>query len=147
MRHQKDVIKPASRPDVMVLSYEDTKDIHPYWYVRVVKIFHVIVHHLRSAPQGEHTIMEPQCMDVLWVRWFGLDTKARGRGSKKRLQGISFIPWDKPGPFGFLDLAQVIRGIHLIPNFTWGWTDSRLPPSNVCPADNPNKDWESFYVN
>jgi len=86
-------------------------------------------------------------MDVLWVRWFGLDADARGRWSKKGLQGVSFIPWDDPAPFGFLDPAQVIRGVHLIPNFPRGWTESRLPPSIVRLAGDDDKDWESFYVN
>jgi len=67
-------------------------------------------------------------MDVLWVCWFGLDVDTWGRWSKKLLHGISFIPWDEPGAFGFLDPAHVIRGVHLIPNFLWDWTESRLPP-------------------
>ena len=147
LRRQKDVIKPASCPDVMVLSCKDGEDVHPYWYARVVKIFHVMVRHLRSTPQAEHTPSEPQRVDVLWVHWFGLDTDARGGWSKKRLHGISFIPWDEPGAFGFLDPAQVIRGVHLIPNFIRGRTDSRLPPSLVRPVDDGDEDWEGFYVN
>ena len=131
----------------MVLSYEDGEDVHPFWYARVVKIFHVFVRHLESAPPAEHTPMEPQRMDVLWVRWFGLDTDAQGGWSKKCLHGISFIPWDEPRMFGFLDPAQVIWGVHLIPNFPQGRTDSRLPPSVVRTAEDGNEDWESFYVN
>ena len=131
----------------MVLSCEDGDDVHPYWYARVVKIFHVIVHDRRTVPQVEHTHTEPQRMDVLWVHWFGLDADARGGWSKKGLQGVSFIPWDDPAPFGFLDPAQVIRGVHLIPNFPWGRTESRLPPSIVRLAGDDDKDWESFYMN
>jgi hypothetical protein len=87
-------------------------------------------------------------MDVLWVRWFGLDADAPGGWSKKCLHGISFIPWDEPGAaFGFLDPAQVIRGVHLIPDFSWGRTNSRLPPSIVHPADDGDEDWEHFYIN
>ena len=131
----------------MVLSCEDGEDIHPFWYARVVKIFHLSVYHRGSASQTEDIPLEPQRMDVLWVRWFGLDADARGGWSKKRLHGISFIPWDEGGAFGFLDPAQVIRGVHLIPNFPRGRTDSRLPPSIACPADDSNEDWDSFYVN
>jgi hypothetical protein len=146
LRRQRDVINPTSRPDVMVLSCEDGEDVHPFWYARVVKIFHVFVYHLGS-PQVEHTPTEPQRMDVLWVCWFGLDADVRGRWSKKCLHGVSFIPWDEPGAFGFLDPAQVIRGVHLIPNFPQGQTDSRLPPSIVRPGKDHDEDWESFYVN
>jgi hypothetical protein len=49
--------------------------------------------------------------------------------------------------FGFLDPAQVIRGVHLIPNFPRGRTDSRLPPSIVRPVDDDHEDWDSFDMN
>ena len=143
-----DVINPASHLDIMVLSCKDGHDIHPFWYTCVVKIFHLIVcHRRRSAHKVEHTLTEPQCMDVLWVQWFGLDADASGGWAKKHLHGISFIPWDEPGAFGFLDPAQVIWGVHLIPNFPRGRTHSRLPPSIVCPEVDDNEDWEGFYVN
>lgn len=140
LRRQQDVINPASKPDIMVLSCEDGEDTHPFWYARVVKIFHVFVHHHGSAPKR---------MDVLWVRWFGLDADVPGGWSKKCLHGISFMPWDEPGPgpFGFLDPAQVIRGVHTIPNFPRGQTSSRLPPSIVRPAKDGDQDWDAFYVN
>jgi hypothetical protein len=147
LRRLQDVINPTSHPDIMVLSCEDGEDAHPFWYARVVKIFHLIVCHGGPAPQAERTPTEPQRMDILWVRWFGLDTDALGGWSKKGLHGISFIPWDEPGAFGFLDPAHVIRGVHLIPNFPRGRTDSRLPPSIVRPASDGDEDWESFYIN
>ena len=71
----------------------------------------------------------------------------QGRWLKKCLHGVSFIPLDEPGAFGFLDLAQVIRGVHLIPNFPQGQTGNRLPPSIVHSADDDNEDWDSYYVN
>jgi hypothetical protein len=139
LRRQKDVINPTSHPDIMVLSCEDGGSAHPFWYARVIKIIHLSVCHQGSAPQR---------MDVLWVRWFGLDADMRGGWSKKRLHGISFIPWDEPGAaFGFLDPAQVIRGVHLIPNFPRGRTGSRLPPSIVRPECDGDEDWDGYYVN
>jgi hypothetical protein len=149
LRRQKDVINPTSHPDVMVLSCEDGEGVHPFWYARVINIFHLFLYHRRSIPQTEHTPtgMEPQRMDVLRVRWFGLDADAQGGWSKKSLHGISFIPWDEPGAFGFLDPAQVIRGVHLIPNFPRGQTNSRLPRSIARPVGDDDEDWDSFYVN
>jgi hypothetical protein len=147
LRRQQDVINPSSHPDVMVLSREDGENVHPYWYARVIKICHLLVSQSSSDNQGERTRTEPQRVDVLWVRWFGLDTDARGGWSKKRLHGISFIPWDEPGAFGFLDPAQVIRGVHLIPNFPRGQTDARLPHSIARPAEDEHKDWDSYYIN
>jgi hypothetical protein len=149
LRRQQDVINPSSHPDIMVLSCEDGEEVHPFWYARVIKIFHLeVVCRRSSSSQGEHgTPTESRRMDVLWVRWFGLDTDARGGWTKKRLHGISFIPWDEPGAFGFLDPAQVVRGAHLIPNFPRGWSDSRLPPSIARLASDGDEDRDSFYVN
>ena len=50
LRRQQDIINPATRSDVMLLSCEDGEDVHPFWYACVVKIFHVFVRHLGSAP-------------------------------------------------------------------------------------------------
>jgi hypothetical protein len=147
LRRQMDVVNPTSHPNVMVLSCEDGEDAHSYWYVRVVKIFHILVFHCGSTPQTEYTPIEPQRMDVLWVRWFGLDTNARGGWSKKRLHGVSFILWDEPRAFGFLDPAQVVRGVHIIPNFPRGQMSSRLPPSIAHPAEDGDEDWDSLYMN
>jgi hypothetical protein len=147
LRRQKDVINPDSHPDIMVLSCEDGEGVHPFWYARVIKIFHLLVRHRRLGPPTEEASTEPQRMDVLWVRWFGIDADARGGWSKKRLHGVSFIPSDEPGAFGFLDPTQVIRGVHLIPNFPRGRTGTRLPPSIARSADDDDEDWDSFYVN
>ena len=93
-RRQYDVISPASHPDVMVLSCEDGEDAHPFWYACVVKIFHVDVYHRLSgsAPQAVHTTTENQRMDVLWVRWLGLDADAQGGWSRKRLHSHPQLP-------------------------------------------------------
>jgi len=147
LRRRQDVINPNSHPDVMVLSCEDGEGVHPFWYARVIKVFHLLVLHSGSSPQAEDIPMEPKRMDVLWVRWFGLNVDSQGGWSKKHLHGVSFIPWDEPAAFGFLDPAQVIRGVHLIPNFLRGRTDSRLPPSIARPVDDRDEDWECFYVN
>lgn len=147
LQRKQDVVNPSSKPDVMVLSCEDGDEVHPFWYARVLKIFHLFVCHQGSALRTGHTHPEPQRMNVLWVRWFGLNSNTRGGWSKKQLHEISFISWDEPGAFGFLDPAQVIRGVHIIPNFTQGQTTSRLPPSIARPADDNDQDWESFYVN
>jgi hypothetical protein len=147
LRRKQDVITPALHLDVMVLSCEDGEDIHPFWYARVIKIFHLLVCHHGSPFQIEDTLSKFQHMDVLWVRWFGLDADAWGGWSKKHLNGVSFIPSDEVGAFGFLNPALVIRGVHLIPNFPWGFTNLRLPPSIACPIADGDQDWDSYYVN
>ncbi|KIJ17498.1 hypothetical protein PAXINDRAFT_110880 [Paxillus involutus ATCC 200175] len=44
LRHEQDTINPLTRADIMLLSQEDERT-HPYWYARVVSIFHVMVEH------------------------------------------------------------------------------------------------------
>ncbi|ETW75354.1 hypothetical protein HETIRDRAFT_430757 [Heterobasidion irregulare TC 32-1] len=128
---------------VTVLSQEDgTPDnpMHPYWYARVVGIFHCMVHH-----HGHSS--EPKQLDFLWVRWFGLDTDAPGGWDLKWLHSVAFIPEDNPAAFGFLDPKQIIRGIHLIPAFARGHTSEQLGPSiSRQPAEN-DEDWEGYYIN
>jgi hypothetical protein len=131
----------------MVLSREDREDKHPFWYARVIKICHIFVRDSGSENQAKYAPREPQRVDVLWVRWFRLDTDAQGGWSKKHLHGIFFIPWDEPAAFGFLDPAQVIRGIHLIPNFPRGQTDARLPLSIARLVEDKHEDWDSYYIN
>lgn len=47
----------------MVLA-PDTED-HPYWYARIIRVFHSMVSH----PE----LTKPTHMDFLWVCWCGLD--------------------------------------------------------------------------
>jgi len=42
LRHERDTINPRTCADIMVLAHEDERT-HPYWYARIIKIFHVNV--------------------------------------------------------------------------------------------------------
>jgi hypothetical protein len=72
-RHMQDTVKPCSHTDVMVLSHEDETSgaPHPYWYARVVGIFYVFV---RFKIRGSTALTEAERFNILWVRWFGLDS-------------------------------------------------------------------------
>jgi hypothetical protein len=44
LRRDQDSVSPQRRADVMLLSHEDdTSDPHPYWYARVIGVFHIFV--------------------------------------------------------------------------------------------------------
>jgi hypothetical protein len=92
--------------------------MHPYWYARIISIFHAMVLHKAS----KSTSQEVKKMDLLFVRWFGLDDslKAQGGWKAKKLHQIRFIEGDTA--FGFIDPADVIRSVHLIPRFSDGRT-------------------------
>lgn len=154
MQRSQDVINPSSHADIMVLSHEDDSeaDPHPYWYARVINIFHVNVY--RDA-FGEDPRTAPQRMDVAWIRWFGRDLDEPSGFSTKRLPKIGFVPYGTGEPFGFLDPALIIRSAHIMPSFEDGRTDTRLPRSLARAGQNKHEDdpahhdsdYAYYYVN
>ncbi|KAF9470573.1 hypothetical protein BDN70DRAFT_821197, partial [Pholiota conissans] len=139
LRRCQDSLNPRTHSDVMVLSHEDDPDAHPYWYARIIGIFHAVVRH------PDH--QDPVSMDFLWVRWYGKDPEHQSGWRAKHLPRISFVEEDAYMPFGFLDPADIIRGCHLIPAFSYGRTNQLLHPSIARPLADNNEDWVNFYVN
>src|SRR5215472_18709524 len=65
-----DSLNPRTHAEFMCISHEDDNtNAHPYWYGRIIGIFHALVCHV--GPQSKST--EIQRIDFLWVRWFGHD--------------------------------------------------------------------------
>jgi hypothetical protein len=126
----------------MMLS-RDSDDEHPYWYARVIGIFHAMVMH--TGPKSK--LREAKKMEFLFVRWFGLDTECSDRGGwkAKKLHQIGFIEGDTA--FGFVDPSDVIRAIHLIPRFSQGRTKDLLGPSIARSVLEKDEDWVRYYVN
>ncbi|KAJ3526650.1 hypothetical protein NM688_g8235 [Phlebia brevispora] len=145
LRRAQDSLNPRTHADIMVRSQEDQdgSNAHPYWYARIVGIFHLYVQDFRETAKTS----EPQRMDVLWVRWFGRDMTAPGGFRARRLYRIGFVSDDDPDAFGFILPDEVIRGVHLIPAFKHGSTDEYLPPSMVRPESDDDEDWVYYYVN
>ncbi|KZT68005.1 hypothetical protein DAEQUDRAFT_728551 [Daedalea quercina L-15889] len=147
MRRAQDSINPRRQADIMLLApYEDDGDsqanAHPYWYARVIGIFHVNVKHRGLLSRSK----EVQRMDVLWIRWFGRDTSAPGGFKARRLHRVGFIAHDEPNAFGFLDPAQVLRASHLIPGFAYGKTTEYLQPSIARQPEDKDEDYVYYYV-
>lgn len=145
LRRDQDTVNPRTHADVIVLSDEDGKeDPHPYWYARVVGIFHVFVQIFDT-----HTsrLGQQMRMDVLQVRWFGRCDNIKAGWAVKRLYQVAFLPLDHIDTFGFLDPEQVVRGSHLIPRFACGQTADLLGPSDIRQPSEGNLDWIYYYVN
>ncbi len=150
MRRDQDTINPRTRADVMVLNpgEDDTpKDKqHPYWYARVCGVFHANV--IYTGPGS--TTREPQRMEFLWVRWFGVEPGTENAFKSRRLQLVGFIPAHKPYAFGFLDPAHVIRGSHLMPAYHFGRTQALMGRSLLrrekTEEHEDNSDWRFYYV-
>lgn len=143
-RRDQDIINPRTRSDVIVLADEDedAENMHPYWYARVLGIFHALV---RRAGVGGTTTLEQ--MDFLWVRWYGYDAHVCSGFKARRLHQIGFLDsHEDNGAFGFIDPSDVIRAIHLIPAFKLGKSSEFLPPSIARREDEGDGDYVRYYV-
>ena len=132
--------------NVMMLSHDNDSDKHPYWYARIIGIFHVVVRHPSS--------INPIKLDVARVRWYGRDPDSNYQPGWKtcHLPQVGFVEYTEDGSnspaFGFVDPIHIIRGIHLIPAFKHGVTNELLPPSNSARLPNEGDvDFNFFYVN
>lgn len=146
MRRDQDSINPRTHPDIMVLAQDSAA--HPYWYARVIGVFHAdIVYKDPRTGKSEHHRME-----FLWVRWFGREFSPNSTFSNQRPPMLSFV---KPGSsekeaFGFIDPADIIRAVHIIPAYAYGTTTEYLGHSSIrqCLNDEgEDKDYKHYYVN
>lgn len=144
VRRDQDAINPRTHSDIMVLSHDEDPHGHPYWYARVLGIFHCQVLHLEPSATNRSV----QHMEFLWVRWFGTVPGHRSGSAVARLPKIGFVPDTDPLAFGFLDPSLVIRGCHIIPSFKDGRT-AELLTASVTAGRRPDEtdDWAEFYVN
>ena len=98
-------------------------DTSPFWYAHILKIYHANVwtSHQDIRDNSIHS------MNILWVRWFGSESDYNWGFSHACLPKISFVKWNDPFAFTFLDPAHIVRGCHLIPAFAEGCTSTLLP--------------------
>ncbi|KAG2341710.1 hypothetical protein BDR05DRAFT_976856 [Suillus weaverae] len=132
LRRKYDTINPRTHSDVMVLSGESAPR-HPYWYARVLGIYHVEVWLIGNGSQllKQHSVLQGY----------------RSSMSHARLPKIAFVEESDLDAFGFLDPGQVIQGAHLLPTFASGCGISSLRQgkSLACPEGQLDN-WEALYV-
>jgi hypothetical protein len=149
IRRDADSINTRTYPDIMVTSPETGPNAQPYWYARVIGIFHAIVS--STHPELEGMAWSRTHMDFLWVRWFGMEPGRYRHGIHfGRLPKIGFVESTDKYAFTFLDPRKAIRGAYLISAFAEGCSSALLPAKkSAARVLNPNKedDWLNFYVN
>ena len=149
VRRARDSLNPTGQCNVMVRAPQDLRSDHPYWYARILGVFHTQVLCIPQAhcdPQIP-TLYEPKHMDFLWVRWYGNEPDYVSGSQAARLHKIGFVPSRDQGAFGFLDPSLIIRACHLIPSFVDGKTNLLLrqgPSAGRSVGD--ILDWTNFYV-
>ncbi|KAJ3804874.1 hypothetical protein F5876DRAFT_82487 [Lentinula aff. lateritia] len=146
IRRDQDTINPRNHADVMMLSPEDEPGAHPYWYARVLRIFRVQV--ISSHPLASTVLSGPQEMEILWVRWLGVEPGYHSGFQCGRLPKVGFVDEADLFAFGFLAPAHIIRGCHLMPSFSDGRTAGLLQTSEPTAARKTDEidDWQFFYV-
>ncbi|KAL1703846.1 hypothetical protein EV121DRAFT_207017 [Schizophyllum commune] len=132
----------------MLRSPEDGDAAHPYWYARVLGVYHAEVSTSHAhAPASSRT---SQPMQFLFVRWFGVEPRYRSGSRLCKLPKVGFVDESEGSyAFGFVDPALVIRCCHMIPDFSSGRTDMLLRttgPSKARAAGEVD-DWTNYYVN
>lgn len=143
MRRDQDIINTSGLSNIMLLAHENEEtDKHPYWYCRVIHIFHVFV----QVKNDDLTFTPPKRMDVLRVRWFGRNFDNLTGWKAKRLHQVGFIPQSEAGAFGFVNPDVIIRTVHLMPRFCAGRTKTLLGPSIIRKPEENDEDWLYYYV-
>lgn len=138
VRRDQDTISfQSGRRDIMLPSFEDDSRSHPYWYARVMGVYHAKVFYHQAAKDAR--------VDFLYVRWFGRDMEWASGPSTLRLDRIGFVPSEDRDAFGFLDPKLVLRTCHLIPAFALGRSLRLLEQSSA--RDFQDGDWTNYYVN
>ena len=150
MRRDQDSINPRTHPDIMLVD-PDGSDDDPYWYARVIDIFHVNARY--CGPGSTPATRKWQQVDVLWVRWLKRDTDTPSGFLHRRLPRVHFVAADDPdgdAQFGFVNPDDVLRASYLIPAFNDQRTCKYLGPSKLArrlKGENPDHaDWAAFYV-
>ncbi|KAH9017840.1 hypothetical protein EDB84DRAFT_1566683 [Lactarius hengduanensis] len=150
VRRMEETANPRTHADIMVLSHEDRNDAKPafpYWHAQIVGIYHIMV---RQKGQGGIGLTDPSRMDILLVRWLGLDSGDGHSGWRaQRMHSVGFLPdTDALGPaFGFLDPSEVIRMVHLIPDFCSGRTTELLSRQSLAiQTHHPDGEYKQYYV-
>ena len=159
IRRERDTINPSTQCHVIVPSPDLDESVTPYWYAKVIGVFHASVSCV--PPPGLELNGRPlpatsaEVIKFLWVRWMADEKQERYRWGFKqaRLPKVGFVPNSDPYSFGFLDPELVIRACHIIPAFHSGRTDRLMVSPNGQPiktslAREPGEmdDYENYYV-
>ncbi|KAF7294709.1 hypothetical protein MIND_01008200 [Mycena indigotica] len=139
VQRDQDVLNPRTRK-FLIVHAQDPEDHHRYWYGELLGIFHcyaVLADQPRKAER----------MEFLWVRWLQRDISYPCGFREKRLPRLSYMPFQSPDAFGFLDPRDVVRGAHLIPAFHHGRTRDYLPKSAILRRTEHDEDWKYYYSN
>lgn len=139
----------------MLLSNEDYDPDgpnHPYWYAQVLDIFHCRVIHTGPLSKSK----EPQTFEVLRVRWLAPKGGSEYGFRAKNLLKLQYVDAGEDGSasFGFINPAEVVRPVYLIPDEDCGRAAKGLRQGSSVGRRGPDQavykdglDWDTFWLN
>jgi hypothetical protein len=141
-RRSYDNVNPGtSHRDIMMLAGDDDDNSHPFWYARVLGIYHVNVIYTGSGMVD----YVARRLDFLWVRWFQYAATDSVGWSDCKLDPLCFPPLSSEHAFGFVDPEDVLRACHVIPWFKFGQSHPDEISISRCAGD--GGDWQKYAVN
>ena len=130
LRCAQDSINVCTHPYIMTLGHEDEEEetkYHPYWYAKVLGIFHVNMRRLGH--------METKRMEFLWVHWFGHNLDYEGSFETYQLHRIGLTDSEDPTSYRFLNPDDVLWSVHLIATFSPNERKQEAQDSNDLDGD------------
>jgi hypothetical protein len=116
---------------------------HPYLYAKALGVYHANVSYVGFLPNGTRDLTSHR-IDFVWVRWYDFLES----DEEFSLDQVSFTSLSSDDALDFVDPADILRGVHLIPRFSGLQDDEPRPPtqkSKCFPIQEP--EWESYYIN
>jgi len=138
-QRDQDMINSYMHSNIMMLSNRNSG--HLYCYARVLGIYHTSIQ-LNSS--WSHNCELHQA-EFLWVHWYNVNKKARAGFKAKCQFQLKFQTGSRA--FGFVNPANVLCVVHLIPNFSQGTTTHFLGPSIAHHPSKKDEDSYRYYVN
>lgn len=111
---------------------------HPYLYGRCLGIFHADVSFVGLLPDGTRCYSQRH-IDFVWLHWY----KYVPASSPLALDRLTLMPLEDPNAIAFIDPADILRGVHIIPRYALGKTNSQ-PQSRFSGLQ---EHWKEFYIN
>ena len=94
----------------------------------------------------------PRRLDFLWVQWYkptesSVDDSALW--STRRLETLSLLPLSNPEACDFVDPADIVRAVHIIPRFAAGkrYEDHDDQSRLFSKWAGDRDEWIEYYVN
>lgn len=115
-------------------------DQHNFLYARVLGVYHANVIYTGSGMRD----YDARRVDFLWVRWYEVADPAASGWKTSRLDRVRFARMDEEDTFGFVDPKNVLRGCHIMPQFSAGKRHPDGRGISRCAKD--SQDYRYYYV-